>query len=302
MEKILLSGGSGFLGKEIKKQLLNKNYCVLTLGRRNCDIKLDLTNNFKLPNSFKFEGVIHAAGKAHSVPKDKKEIDEFFKINYQGTINICNAIDQLNHKPKSFIFISSVAVYGVDTGILISESSPTNGITPYAKSKIMAENWLIEWAEKRNITLGILRLPLVAGKNPPGNLGLMVNGIKTGKYLSIGKANVNKSIVWSEDIASIIPKLFELGGIYNLTDGYHPTFSELEAVISKKLRKKSPKKIHIWVAKVLAKVGDIFGNIVPINSENLNKIVSPLTFDDSSARITLGWKSSNVLDKLEEIL
>lgn len=301
MSRILFTGGNGFLGKQINPILIEKGDEILVLGQsQDADIQIDISKNFSLPKTIDL--IIHAAGKAHVVPRNLSEENEFFEINFEGTKNLCTALDQLDEKPKAFIFISTVAVYGIELGLQIKESHPKNGLTPYAKSKIMAEDWLINWAKKRNITLGILRLPLVAGKNPPGNLGMMIKGIDSGKYLSIGKANVNKSIVWAEDIANVIPRLAEIGGVYNLTDGYHPSFGELEVVISKSLGKKLPKKIPLWVANALAKVGDVIGNKAPINSNKLSKIISPLTFNDSAARLTLGWKSSNVLDKLEEIL
>lgn len=302
MKHFLITGCSGFLGEIISEKLAIKGFKTTGQGRKGQEINVDISIPFSFYKNIHFDYVIHAAGKAHAVPRNLNEENEFFEINFEGTKNLCAAIDQLDEKPKAFIFISTVAVYGIESGLQIKESHPKNGLSPYAKSKIMAEDWLINWAKKRNITLGILRLPLVAGKNPPGNLGMMTQGIASGKYLSIGKANVNKSIVWAEDIANVIPKLAEIGGVYNLTDGYHPSFRELEVVISKSLGKKLPKKIPFWVANALAKVGDVIGNKAPINSNKLSKIISPLTFNDSAARLTLGWKSSNVLDKLEEIL
>jgi nucleoside-diphosphate-sugar epimerase len=296
MLRYLLTGDSGFLGSYIKNNLSGEIKC---LGR-NSEININISNPFILNRKLKFDCVIHSAGKAHQVPENFEDENEFFQINFEGTKNLCSALDQLDERPNSFIFISTVSVYGKESGLQIDENHPKNGITPYAKSKIMAEEWLINWAKMRNITLGVLRLPLVAGKNPPGNLGKMINGINSGNYLSIGNANVKKSLVWAEDIAGVIPKLAEIGGIYNLTDGYHPTFRELEVVISKSLGKKSPKRIPILVAWALAKYGDTFGNRVPFNTNKLNKIISPLTFDDSAARLILGWKPSNVLNKLEE--
>src|SRR5690606_24129185 len=102
------------------------------------------------------------------------------------TRNLCRALEGLGNVPKSFIFISSVAVYGLQEGEGVGENHPLNGTTPYAESKILAESWLKQWAAENNVILSILRLPLIVGPNPPGNLGAMINGIKSRKYLSIG--------------------------------------------------------------------------------------------------------------------
>jgi nucleoside-diphosphate-sugar epimerase len=144
-------------------------------------------------------------------------------------------------------------------------------------------------------------LPLVAGANPPGNLGDMMRAIKMGKYFSIGKAGAKKSVVWAEDVPSIFSILSEKGGIFNLTDGIPPTFKQLEQVFAKRYDKQV-KSIPLFVAKVLAFVGDVIGSKFPVNSNRLKKITSDLTFDDSKARTELNWKPSSVLEKLSDAL
>src|SRR5690606_29993723 len=129
-----------------------------------------------------------------------------------------------------------------------------------------------------------------------------VSGIRSGRYVSIGKADVRKSMLWARDIATILPSLSKEGGTYNLTDGYHPTFGELERSISQLLNKKSPLSIPLWLAKGLGILGDIFGDRIPINSEKISKITSSLTFDDSKARRVFGWRPHRVLDKIQCLL
>ncbi|MBC5773013.1 NAD-dependent epimerase/dehydratase family protein [Pontibacter sp. KCTC 32443] len=297
-----LTGGSGFLGCTIKSHLSNKGH-VVSLNRTGKDgIMVDISSAFILPVSFNPGIVIHAAGKAHMVPRTAAEEKEFFDVNFEGTKNLCSALELLSQKPKAFVFISTVAVYGQDVGNMITESYPLLGTTPYAKSKILAEEWLQNWAKEQNIKLAILRLPLIAGPNPPGNLGAMINGIRSGKYVGIGKSAARKSIVWAEDVAQIIPKVAEVGGIFNLTDGYHPSFKELEDCIAGLLRKRSPFHIPVPVAKTIAALGDIIGSRSPITSSKLQKMMSTLTFDDSKARELLDWKPSSVLDKLPTVL
>ncbi|MEP7106936.1 MAG: NAD-dependent epimerase/dehydratase family protein [Ferruginibacter sp.] len=298
----LLTGASGFLGRIINDQLVARGCKVTGLDLFGQSLNVDITRPFILDKELNPDIVVHAAGKAHSVPGSPEEEKVFFDVNFEGTKNLCIALEKLTLRPMSFIFISTVAVYGLDSGKMISENHPLNGETPYAKSKIFAENWLRDWAGKNSIKLGIIRLPLVAGPNPPGNLGAMINGIRSGHYLSIGKADAQKSIVWQEDIANVIPVLSEKGGTYNLTDGRHPSFKQLEIVISRNLRKRVPVTIPIYVAKILAYAGNLMGRSFPINSDKLKKITSTLTFDDSKAINILDWKPSSVIEKLSEAL
>lgn len=107
-----------------------------------------------------------------------------------------------------------------------------NGDTPYAMSKRLAEEYLQKWCYEHNVILGIIRPSLIAGPNPPGNLGAMIYGIRSGKYLSIAGSQARKSVLMVQDIAKLVPLLAEKGGIYNVCDSHHPTFRELETTIA----------------------------------------------------------------------
>ena len=91
-KKILLTGGSGFLGSYILGFLKNKNYEVIKVGRSvKSDINIDLSLN-KL-SKIDVDYVIHVAGKAHVIPKTKEENNKFFKVNYIGTNNLLCGLD-----------------------------------------------------------------------------------------------------------------------------------------------------------------------------------------------------------------
>lgn len=290
---LLFTGASGFLGAHVKP-LLNTKYSIQTVGLTEQDDYLidiskavpELTNQYDI--------VLHAAGKAHSVPKTEAEKKVFFDVNYQGTVNLCKALEKTG-LPKSFVFISTVAVYGVETGDAISEDHPLNGDTPYALSKIQAEHFLYEWCSENNVNLTILRPSLIAGPKAPGNLGAMVGGIKSGKYLSIAGGQARKSVLMVEDIANLVTLSLNKGGIYNVCDDNHPSFRELEQIIARQLNKSLPLNIPYWFAKSLALCGDLLGNKAPINSLKLEKITKSLTFSNEKAKRELGWQPIDVL-------
>ena len=100
-------------------------------------------------------------------------------------------------------------------------------------------------------------MPLVTGKNPLGNLSAIIKAINKGYYFRIGKGQAKKSIISAYDVANLIPELFDLNGVYNLTDTRHPMISEIDSIIAKKFNKKI-KSIPICLIKLLAKIGDIF--------------------------------------------
>ena len=292
--KLLFTGASGFLGNSVRP-LLARTYEVVTVGLASQD---DYTVNIaketpKLRE--RYDVVLHAAGKAHSVPKTEAERQVFFDVNLQGTKNLCAALEKVG-VPRAFVFISTVAVYGCDYGENITEEHPLNGTTSYAVSKRLAEEYLQKWCREHNVILGVIRPALIAGPNPPGNLGAMIEGIRRGKYLSIAGSKARKSVLMVEDIATLVPLLAEKGGIYNVCDSYQPTFRELEMIVCNQLGKPLPMSIPSWMAKCMALLGDCLGQKAPINSLKLKKITKSLTFSNEKAVRELGWKPTSVLE------
>lgn len=295
--KLLFTGASGFLGSNTLKILQNQ-YSITTIGLTSSDnIQFDISKGVPSIESEQ-DIVLHAAGKAHSIPKTEVEKKAFFDVNLQGTINLCTALEK-SGIPQSFIFISTVAVYGLESGENITEEFPLNGSSPYALSKIQAEQFLTEWCNKNNVILSIIRPSLIAGPNPPGNLGAMIRGIKTGKYLSIGGGRARKSVLMVEDVANLVPLLVETGGVYNVCDSEHPTFKELESLISRQLSNRYILHIPYFLAKVLAIIGNVIGSKSPINTDKLDKITKSLTFSNEKAKMNLNWTPLNVLENFK---
>lgn len=293
--KLLLTGALGFLGREIYKNC-SSQFEIVSIGRSNQnDIVSDLASN--IPNlNQRFDIIVHVAGKAHMVPKTPMQNDEFLKVNFKGTENLCRALEKNELLPQIFIFISSVAVYGIEHGDGINEFVGSTPNSIYGKSKLLAEEFLLDWIVDKNIKLIILRLPLVVGSNPPGNLGKMIKGIKRGTYFSIGGGKARKSMVLAEDVAKLIAECPVVSGIYNLTDGYHPSFAELESMICEQLQRPKPFNMPLGLAKILGKIGD-FTPHFPVNTDTVHKITQDLTFSDLKARQELGWNPSKVIDK-----
>jgi len=293
MKTLLFTGASGFLGNNIFP-LLKMTYILKTLGLTDeDDYNLNIAKEVPIFKE-QFDVILHAAGKAHSVPKNEAEKKVFFDVNLQGTKNLCAALEK-SGVPKAFIFISTVAVYGLNYGEEITEESPLNGITPYALSKIQAEKFLVDWCKKNDVVLSIVRPSLIAGPNPPGNLGAMIRGIKTKRYLSISGGEARKSVLMVQDIATLVHLLVAKGGIYNVCDSEQPSFKDLEKLISLQLGKSLPISIPYGLAKLIASVGDLLGKRSPINSLKLVKITKSLTFSNEKARRELGWEPLNVL-------
>lgn len=285
---ILLTGSTGFLGKYIKKKLVNP-VCL----NRSDSVYNDLSRHTPIFKN-KFDNVIHNAGLAHQMTNNFNN-ELFYKTNVHGTKNLLKGLSNIGI-PKSFLFISSVSVYGLNNGLLIKECAPLNANDAYGLSKIHSEEIIQEWCDINNVNCLIFRLPLVAGINPSGNLGQMISAISKGYFFNIENGSASRSMVLANDVADFVSKTLGEKGIYNLTDGYHPSYREISLLISNELKVNPPRNLSYPIANILAKFGDIFGGIAPFNSLTLSKLTSSLTFDDTKARKTFGWNPTRVLD------
>lgn len=295
--KILLTGANGFLGKVIVKELESK-HTLFSLSRTSEDYKVTLEN--EIPNfNQKFSLVVHAAGKAHSIPRTKEEEKQFYDVNVLGTQNLLKGLEKVG-VPEQFVFVSSVSVYGLQSGICIHEEYSLEAKDPYGLSKIAAEELIIKWCKIHNVICTILRLPLLVGENPPGNLGAMLKAIDKGYYFNIGGGKARKSMVLATDVARFITMVAPVGGVYNLTDGFHPNFKELSTAISLTKNKNSPLNLPLIFAKMLGYLGDLLGEKAPVNSLKIKKITSDLTFDDTKARRLLHWQPKSVLNYIKD--
>jgi nucleoside-diphosphate-sugar epimerase len=298
--RVLLTGANGFLGSYIMPMLQQQGAEIVRVGRQpTCEVRADLGADIpKLVGPF--DWVIHAAGKAHSVPASAAEGAVFHRVNHGGTLRLCKALQGQLANDARVLFISTVAVYGVDVGEQISETAPLAGNTPYALSKIAAEEYLQGWCQQQGVALTIFRLPLVVGRHAPGNLGDMMNAIERGRYFNIGKGSARKSMVLAADVARGIPAALQASGIYNLTDGVHPSFAELASVIAANKGRNTPRSLPVWLARLAALAGDVLGGKAPIDSHRLKKLTSSLTFSDQLARQAFGWQPRSVLDAAKE--
>lgn len=280
-----LTGSSGFLGSHLLTKIETQGYNALSPKREILLSALASCQNLDL--------FIHCAGKAHSIKNSAEEEKAFFDSNVELTKKLTSIISENAIRVNTFVFISSVAVYGIEEGDRITEEFPLNGQSAYARSKILAEQHLIQWAKKAGVNLVILRLPLIFGENAPGNLGAMERAIKGRYYFQIGTGDARRSMIHVEQLAEFIPNLVGKSGIYNLTDGHHSTYLEVANYFGNK-HKQSIKSLPLALLKPIAKFGDVIPKF-PLNSYRLSKLYQSLTFCDQKARRELGWTGSNAL-------
>jgi nucleoside-diphosphate-sugar epimerase len=134
----------------------------------------------------------------------------------------------------------------------------------------------------------------------------MVSAIAAGRYLGVGTGTARRSMVRLADVAEVFPKIAVVGGVFHLTDGFHPSFAELESAIAAALDRRPPLRLPTPLARAAAVAGDVLELLVrrrmPFNHRTLVKMTSTLTFSDEKARRLLGWQPTRVLDFVRELL
>lgn len=292
VKSILLTGHTGFLGSVIYKSLI-KEFVVYTLGRSEyCDYTIDFLNwDGRLELKHPIDAVVHVAGLAHGKSASEKDM---LCVNYDTVTSLVKISEILG--VENFVFISSVAVYGKSFGSAIDELAECKPDSVYGQSKLNSEkhilNWVMKDSKRRQISL---RLPLVLGPNPPGNLGKLISSIQSGKHIFLKGNEARKSVVLASDVAIFISNWLQndvkKSGIVNLTCGEAPTFNWIEYSI----QQLTGRRFFItFPVGLLWKTIIVLKNRLGVSIPILGKIFYPLTFSDQLARDRFNYQSKEL--------
>lgn len=161
MKKILITGGSGFIGRFLKKQL-EKKYELLLPGSRELNVfnKADL----KKYEQEHIDYVVHLAGKTF-VPDSWDNPVSFLEVNTLGTANV---LEFCRNKKIGMTYISAY-IYGVPKNNPISENAEIHPNNPYAQSKRMAEELCEFYSQYYGMDISVMRLFNVYGPEQPNH-------------------------------------------------------------------------------------------------------------------------------------
>src|SRR5690606_34874195 len=157
--QIIITGASGFVGQNLQKYLKERRYDITKLSLRN--------ENWQNHIEKDATAIIHLAGKAHDTSNTSAD-EEYFKVNRDLTVELFNLF--LKSNIRDFFYFSSVkAVADTVDGVLI-EDVQGKPYTPYGKSKLEAEQYLLAQALPEGKRLFIIRPCMIHGPGNKGNL------------------------------------------------------------------------------------------------------------------------------------
>lgn len=180
--KVLVTGGAGYIGSQMVRQLVDKNYEVVVLDSLEDGHRAAVPKNVTLVigdihgqklldslfNKHKFEAVLHFAG-VISMAESMKDPYKYFYINTFGALSLLEVM--VRHNVPRLIFSSTAGVYGDPARTPIKEEDEQSPTNPYGESKLMVERMLSWYDKVFNLTSISLRYFNAAGGTVDGKFG-----------------------------------------------------------------------------------------------------------------------------------
>ena len=287
--KILITGASGFIGSFIVEEALKKGFDTWAAVRKSSSkeylkderinfIELNLSSKAKLIEQLRghdFDYVVHAAGVTKCLNKQ-----DFHRINTEGTMNLLDAILELQMPLKRFVFVSSLSIFGA-----IKEQQPYDEIretdtprpnTEYGRSKLAAEKYLESLGSR--VPYIILRPTGVYGPREKDYF-MMAKSIKQHSDFAVGYKRQDITFVYVSDVVQAIFLALDKGNNgrkYFLSDGevyQSTTFSDL---IHEELGRPWWIRITapVWVLRIITffgeYIGRMTGKVTALNNDKFN--------------------------------
>lgn len=227
MEKILVTGGAGFIGSHVCVELIENGYDIVIMDNLvNSKIEavsriekitgksvkfyqtdiIDFENSCKIFEENKIDAVIHFAG-LKAVGESVEKPLEYYHNNISGTLVLLDVMRK--YGCKTIVFSSSATVYGLDNKAPYTEDMPTSATSPYGYTKVMIEQILKDLCvADKEWSVSALRYFNPIGAHKSGLIGEDPNGIPNNLLPYISQVAVGK-----------LEKLRVFGNDYDTPDG-----------------------------------------------------------------------------------
>ena len=262
--KSLVTGGAGFIGSNLVDKLIKNGHQVVVLDNlsagnlSNLDhiknkiefVNIDVSSNQEAINKYfdKVDWVFHMAGLVDMLPSFM-EPNKYFKVNVIGTLNVLNA--SKNYKVKKFLYAASASCNGAPSKFPTDEKSKIDPQNPYALTKFLGEQLVINWTKVYSVFNVSLRFfnaygPRSSIKGAYGSVcGIFLAQKLAGKPLTIvGDGNQTRDFIHVFDLVDATIKAVEKGKsgeIYNVGSGEETSINLIADIIGGN-RVKIPKR------------------------------------------------------------
>jgi nucleoside-diphosphate-sugar epimerase len=302
--RVLVTGGSGFLGSWVCELLSKRGDHVRALVRRTSNTKhLKTLSNVTLA-----EGTVEDARSVESAAKDIDAIihcaglvkarneDELARVNVEGTRNLVRAAKE--HGAKRFVHVSSLEASGPSRDGSPVSHDQEKPITAYGRSKLAGEKAALEARDDLHVV--VLRPGAIYGPRDAEILDAF-KSVKRGLMPTVAGGHAKGSFVWGPDCAAACIRALEAdvpsGSTYFVDDG-GPAVSQreflemIEDALGRRalLRMSLPKGLLKTVALGVEAYGKASGKAVMLTREKADMLLQHFVCDSARTRTELGWK------------
>ena len=270
--KIFITGADGFIGSHLTESLVRKNHEVKCLALYNSfnswgwldHCSADVKGNFEvitgdvrdgelIRKSLKKSDIVFNLAALIGIPYSYQAAKSYVDTNINGLLNILYAAR--DHNIKQVIHTSTSEVYGTPQFVPITEKHPTVGQSPYAATKIGADQIALSFHKSFNLPLTILRPFNTYGPRQSARavIPTIITQLLNREYLDLGSTFPTRDFTYVEDIIrgfiSAINNKKSIGEIINLGSGFEISIKKVAETIgdimSKQIRiKKDSKRIR----------------------------------------------------------
>lgn len=280
--KVLVTGASGFIGRELVGYLVSRGHEVSALVRQPIRLEVDQVFIEDIsgvgPEAFDArDAVIHLAG----LSDDRESLDDFYEnANVLGTQAVVTSC--ITAGVRRLIFLSSVKVHGECSLAPIGPESNVCPQSAYARSKLAAERIILDTQE---IQPFVLRIPAVYGPGVKGNFASLISCVRSGVPLPFGSIKARRSYlgVWNllDFIATCLETTTE-GGVYYVADPAAYVLPELLKELADALHT-SPRLLRVPESALFV-LGVLLGR-----RESVEKLLNSLVVDIEDTTRRTGW-------------
>lgn len=311
--KLLLTGGSGFLGSrvyEVAKTQGLEARCVVRKPMLGDSAVIVAEINSQTDWSGAFEGihcVVHCAARVHQMNESATNaLEAYREVNTLGTLNLARQAAQAG--VKRFIFISSIKVNG-EYSQLDHQFQPDLAHIPddpYGLSKYEAEVQLRELAKETGIEVVIIRPPLVYGPGVKANFLSMMRWVEKGIPLPLGAIHNRRSLVYVDNLVDLILTCCKhpeaAGETFLISDGQDVSTTQLLKAVALSMNKRArlipiPMSIIEFAAQVIGKpqISQRLCGSLEVDISHTRKILDwepPVTFEQGIKRTVQAYLDS----------
>lgn len=285
--KVLVTGGSGFIGTRLVEDLLKDGHEVSIYDKQDSRTYpelvtiADVRDKEALVKACKGIDIIYNLAAEHADNVTPKSL--YADVNINGAINVVAAAEV--NDIKKIVFTSTVAVYGLSQEYP-DESFDAKPVSEYGITKYEAEKIFRQWAERTSQSaLTIVRPAVVFGENNVGNVHRLIEQIAKGKFVMVGSGENKKSMGYVGNISLFLASKAEAkNGIDTFNFAGKPDLSSqkiVDIIVDElKLSRKVP-RIPTWLGfaggYVFDMVSKITGKKFPISTVRIKKFTSDTT-------------------------